>query len=201
VLIVAVPTIEERGEAWKEVAEAWYDCTPDEAIVCVPSWRKGSWAAGLNEVWEEHPRPEVFVCGSDDMIPTPGWYEACKPYLHKACIAPQVHDPRFSRWTDEEDGTETRMSSFPILAGKFLHHVFPIEQFWCPEHQQLEDLHYFSDDLISDRLRAVGIPTVAVPSCVINHRMDERGRGAGMGDESTRMAHDKRIYQRVLGGS
>lgn len=184
-VVVAIPTITERGEAWQEVADAWYECTPREAIICVPSWRKGSWAAGLNEVWEQHPKPDIFVCGSDDMTPTPGWLEAVKPFIHKACIAPQVHDPRFSRWTDEADGTETRMSSFPILAGKFLHHVFPLP----PE------LHYYSDDLISDRLRAAGIPTVAVPSCVINHGFDERGRGAGMGDESVRMAHDKRIYR------
>lgn len=192
-IVVAIPTIEERGDAWKDVEAAWYETTPEGLnIICVPSWRKGSWAAGLNEVWEQHPKPDLFVMGSDDMAPEEGWYEAIAPFTHKACIAPQVVDPRFSRWgEDQEAGEETRMSTFPILAGKFLHHVFPLPA----------ELHYFTDDLVSDRLRAVGIPTVAVPDCVIIHKMDHRGRGAGMGDESTRMAHDKHIYKRILSGT
>lgn len=187
-IVVAIPTIPVRGDAWKDVADVWYSVTPDEAIICVPSWRHGSWAAGLNEVWEQHPKPDIFICGSDDMTPEEGWLEAVLPYVEDACIAPQVLDPRFARWEKGQvEGEETRMSTFPIIAGKYLKHVFPLP----PE------LHYYSDDLISDRLRAAGIPTVAVPSCVITHQMDMRGRGAGMGDESLRMAHDKAIYKRV----
>lgn len=187
-IVIALPTIEERGDAWKDVAQAWIQNTP-QPVATEPSWRKPTWAAGLNEVWENHPDAELFICGSDDMTPEKGWFEAVLPWLGKGIIAPQVHDPRFSRWdASTADGTETRMSSFPIIAGEFLSSVFPLP----PE------LHYYSDDLISDKARKAGIPTIAVPSCVIHHSFDERGRGAGMGSEEARMAHDRAIYRAIV---
>ena len=186
-IVVAVPTIPERGDLWKDVARAWEEATPQQVAV-EPSWRKPTWAAGLNEVWENHPDAGLLVCGSDDMWPSPGWLAAIEPWVSRGVIAPQVHDPRFSRFDGSVvDGTEVGMSSFPIIAGRFLHAIFPLPA----------ELHYYSDNLISDRARAAGIPTLAVPSCVITHSFDERGRGAGMGDESTRMAHDKAIYRRL----
>lgn len=185
-IVVAIPTIEERGDAWKDVAEAWEANTPQKVAV-EPSWRPPTWAAGLNEVWENHPDAGLLVCGSDDMYPSKGWLAAIEPYLN-GVIAPQVHDPRFSRFDGSvQDGTETDMSSFPMIPGRFLHAIFPLPA----------ELHYYSDNLISDRARKAGIPTLAVPSCVITHTFDPRGRGAGMGDESTRMAHDKKLYRQL----
>lgn len=187
-IVVALPTIVERGSAWVDVSQAWYEVT-SEPIVCVPAYRPGGWAQGLNEVWELHPDADIFVCGSDDMVPQKGWLEAIKPWIDKGVIAPQVHDPRFSRWGPEvRDGDETRMSNFPILPCQVLSSVFPI----LPNEPQ----HYYADDTISDKAREVGFPTLAVPSCVITHLMDERGRGAGMGAEDIRMAHDKALYVR-----
>lgn len=184
-IIVAIPTITARGDTWKSVAAKWYERTP-EPVVCVPAWRKGGWCDGLNEVWEQHQNASTFVCGSDDMIPQEGWLEAVKPYLDKGIIAPQVHDPRFSRFdATVKDADETRMSTFPIISQQFLSQVFPLPS----------GLHYYGDDFISDKAREAGIPTIAVPSCVIDHLFDERGRGAGMGDESTRMAYDREIYK------
>ena len=187
-IVVAIPTIQERGDAWKDVAAAWYERTPaDHEVVCVPSWRPSSWCDGLNEVWETHGHlADVFCAASDDMVPQEGWLPAITPYLWKGIIAPQVHDPRFSRFDARvKDGDETRMSTFPIISQRFLSQVFPLPS----------GLHYYGDDLISDKAKEAGIPTIAVPSCVIDHLFDERGRGAGMGDESTRMAYDRQIYK------
>ena len=184
-IIVALPTIVERGDAWQSIAAKWYERTP-EPVVCVPSWRKGSWCDGLNEVWENHGDiATLFICGSDDMVPRDGWLEAVKSFLDEGIIAPQVHDPRFSRWGPEvKDGDKVEMSSFPIISKKWLSRVFPLPS----------GLHYYGDNLISDRAGS----TIAVPSCVIDHLMDERGRGAGMGDETTRMRHDKSLYKKVI---
>ena len=180
-VVVAIPTIIERGDAWKEVAEMWEALSPE--VTVVPSWRKGTWAAGLNEVWESH--KGLFVCASDDMAPLPGWYQAVEPWLEKGIVAPQVHDPRFSKWDPgTPDGFETEMSSFPIIGESFLGAIFPLP----------EELHYFTDDLISLRARQAGIPTIAVPSCEIVHCPDLRGRGAGM-SEKDRMDHDRKLYE------
>ena len=189
-IIVALPTILERKDAWVDVSHRWTETT-DAPIVCVPAYRPGGWAQGLNEVWELHGADaEVFVCGSDDMEPTEGWYEAILPWVDKGIIAPQVRDPRFDRWgPDVSDGDVVRMSSFPIIHGAFLPHIFPIAE--------NEPQHYYADDLISDKARKAGIPTLAVPSCRIDHLMDERGRGAGMGTEDARMAHDRGVYRRL----
>lgn len=184
---MAIPTIAERGDAWQDVAVKWTERSPVE-VICVPAWRKGGWCDGLNEVWEQHQDASVFACGSDDMVPREGWWDAVFPYLGKGIIAPQVLDPRFARFdTSVRDGDETRMSTFPIISQKFLSQVFPLPS----------GLHYYGDDLISDKAKKAGTPTIAVPSAVFDHLFDERGRGAGMGDETTRMAYDREIYKRL----
>lgn len=186
-LIIAIPTIPERGDAWEKVGAEWRAKTTQEVII-EPSWRKPTWAAGLNEVWEKHPDADIFVCGSDDMIPRGAdWLPAIEDYVNLGVIAPQVIDPRFTRFAPEiRDGAPTDMSSFPIIPGRLLARIFPLP----------DELHYYSDNLISDRVDR----TIAVPSCVILHTMDPRGRGAGMGDEAARMVHDKTIYRRLTRG-
>lgn len=187
-IVVAIPTNGQRPDTLQQTIANWRERTAEPLGFHVTTYGK-TWAAGLNDAWRNHPDTDLLICGSDDMWPQNGeWLPAIQPYIHKACIAPQVLDPRFSRWDETtSDGDVTRMSSFPIFAGDFMRHVFPLP----------EELHYYTDDLISDRLKEQGIPTVAVPSCVIVHGFDPRGRGAGMGDESTRMAHDRAIYQRL----
>ena len=68
----------------------------------------------------------------------------------------------------------------PRPLGDWLDAVFPLP----------EDLHYFGDDLIRERLARIGVPCVAVPSSRIHHRWDQRGRGAGAGSEGARMEID-----------
>jgi hypothetical protein len=186
-IVLAIPTIEARGTAWEDVAAVWirHTCQP---LTVIPSWRPSSWCDGLNEAWEQAPDADLFIAASDDMVPQDDyWLPAIEPYLEQGCIAPQVLDPRFARFdATVSDGDHTNMSSFPIIAGRFLDKVFPLPT----------GLHYYGDNYISEkRLTPQGIPTIAVPSCVIVHNFDERGRGAGMGDESTRMAYDREMYR------
>lgn len=186
-VVVAIPTIEVRGDAWRDVAKEW-ELTP--GVIVAPSWRPGSWAAGLNEVYEWHPDADVFVCASDDMAPEGPWLPHVLEHFAKdECPVPTMHDPRMTTiggtqdvlWKQEpHEGAPAKMSNFPILKGDWLPQVFPLP----------EDLHYYSDNLISDRLLEAGVPLVTCLDISISHTWDQRGR-----DESARMVEDRERYQ------
>lgn len=190
-IVVAIPTIEEREKAWASVGEIWRreTCQP---IQVVPSWREGSWAAGLNEVYETLGACDIFVCGSDDIYPDNAmWLPAVVDCLARnESPAPLMHDRgRLIYGGSEQEvpnGTRTHMSNFPVLKGEWLSGVFPLDP----------DMHYFTDNEISDRLHKMGVPTVFVKDFVVRHTADERGRGAGMGSEQARMEHDRDLYER-----
>lgn len=184
--VLAIPTIKERGDTWKATGELW------GRVTVFPSWRPGGWAAGLNEAWEEHGDADIFICGSDDIWPEGDWLPVVKHFLDRnQSPVPLMKDPRFTIQggviTDEEreNGTESHMTNFPVLKQEWLNDVFPLP----------EDLHYYSDNLIADRLHAIGVPTVFAKDFVVIHDWDERGRGAGMGSEEARMEHDRDIYR------
>ena len=191
-VVVAMPTLPERADTCAEAAELYRQRSPIPVEV-VLSTACGGWCAGLNDVWRRRPGADVFVCGSDDMVPEEGWLA---PLL--ACIqggglpAPCVTDPRWTNYGgfDEPvpDGTPSPRCTFPVLAGMWLDAVFPLP----------DDLHYFGDDLIRDRLARIGVSCVAVPSSRIQHRWDQRGRGAGAGSEAARMEVDGPRYAREL---
>jgi len=194
-VVIAIPTIEARGDAWAGAGTEWirHTCQP---INVIPSWRPGSWSAGLNEVWEQHPDADVFVCGSDDMLPANDfWLPPALAHLEKnECPVPTVFDPRMTTHGGTQDtywdgppteGAPARMTNFPILKGEWLDKVFPMP----------EELHYYSDNEIGERLKKAGIPLVTCLDIQITHTWDERGRGAGHGSEEARMQHDRQIYR------
>jgi hypothetical protein len=191
-IVVAIPTIEQRGDAWEQMAEIWTEqtCQPIEVV---PSWRKGSWSAGLNEVWENLEDADIFVCSSDDIYPENAlWLPVVMDALARnESPVPLMHDPRFVVYGGSQqevpDGTHTHMTNFPVLKGEWLHEVFPLP----------EKLHYCADNLIADRLHAIGVPTVARLDFVVRHTADERGRGAGMGSEEERMKYDVALYDQL----
>lgn len=202
-IVVAIPTIKARGDAWEDVAQAWQDMTP-EPVLCVPSWREGGWAQGLNEVWEDvGSTADVFVAGSDDMIPSEGWFEAATKHLEAGeCPVPTVVSDDGNRrmvthggtqdsyWGDDlREGAPARMTNFPIIRGDWLAHIFP--------YRKEAPQHYCADDYIGDCLRAAGVSLVTCLDITITHTWDERGRGSGMGDESTRLAFDREVYKRL----
>lgn len=197
-IILAIPSIRDRGEAWKEVGEKFqrHTCQP---LTVEPGFRKGGWCDGLNETWEKHQDADVFICGSDDMEPLDdNWLPPILRFLDEGKYpAPAMHnhDPERGFWIypgawelDPVDGTPSKMSTFCVLKKEWLPRVFPLPS----------NFHYYGDDEIARRLRAIGVECVACPSSVIVHHMDPRGRGAGMGSEGLRMEHDREIF-RALG--
>lgn len=169
-ILVAIPTIEVRGDSWMDVARAFDDFTPIPCDV-VPSWAGKGWCDGLNEVFDNRGDQDYFVCASDDTYPTQGWWEPLSEYLGYGLYpAPTMESKEvtsYGGFHDEvPDGTPTSMSTFPVLKRDWLEHVFPLPQ----------GLHLYGDNVIYDRLTKAGIETVAVPLSVIFHTCDPRGR-------------------------
>lgn len=194
-VVVAIPTIAARGEAWQIAREAFdrHTCQP---VTVIPSWAPGGWAAGLNEVWEavrEDP-PEVFVCGSDDMLPEDdNWLPPLLDHMARGTYpAPTVIDPRFINYGGHKrevaDGTPSWMSTFPVLSGSWGDSVFPLPA----------DLSYYADNLIAVKLRLGGVECVAVPSSRIRHLHLQAGRGFGLGSEDKAMVEHSARYSAVL---
>lgn len=194
-VVVAVPTINARGNAWHEVMTrfAKHTCQP---VTVIPSWAPGGWAAGLNEVWEQvkHDPPDAFVCGSDDMYPEDdNWLPPLLDALARGAYpAPAVIDPRWTNYgghrTKVADGTPSLMSTFPIILGGWGDAVFPLP----------DDLSYYADNLIAVKLRQAGIECVAVPSSRIRHLHLRAGRGFGLGSEARAMKEHSLRYTRAL---
>lgn len=162
-------------------------------VTWITSTEGESWASGLNHVARlvgNLTADDLFVCGSDDMVPAnPDWLRQIMPWLEQGKYpAPTVDDPRFVNYGGHThpvpDGTSSDMSTFPILRGDWLKHVFPLP----------ENLHYYSDNLIAVKLARVGIDCVAVPSCRITHEHASEGRGCGYANENTRLYVDSVRY-------
>lgn len=195
-IVLAIPTIDARPGRAQETAEKWQRHTCQPMHVCITTAGE-SWAAGLNDAWAQTRdlNPTVFICGSDDMVPGGDyWLPAALQWLNQRKYpAPRVNDPRFTNWGGYDhpvpDGTPSQMSTLPILRGDWLDTVFPLP----------EDLHYFADNLIAVKLAQIGVDCVACPSSVIVHEHAMEGRGAGHGDENTRLFIDTVRYSRVLG--
>lgn len=192
-IVVAMPTVPERSDACAQACVDWQRHTR-LAVDVVTSLVPGGWCAGLNDVWRRRRDVDMFVCASDDMVPEDdGWLAPVLEHMRRGAMpVPCVIDPRWTNYGgfDEPvpDGTPSPRCTFPILAGPWLDIVFPLP----------DDLHYFGDDLIRDRLLDAGIPSVAVPTSRIRHHFDQRARGAGAGSEAARMEVDAPRYRREL---
>lgn len=194
-VVVAIPTIEARGDAWRECEESFarHTCQP---VTVIPSWAEGGWGAGLNEVWEQvrEDPPDVFVCSSDDMHPADdNWLPPLLDALRAGAYpAPTLVDPRWTNYGGHSkpvpDGTPSKMSTFPVLHGGWGDSVFPLP----------EGLSYYADNLIAVKLSLLGIECVAVPSSRIIHHHDQRGRGFGLGSEQKAMMAHSRLYTAAL---
>jgi GT2 family glycosyltransferase len=192
-VVVAVPTVSDRAEVCAATVAAYRERTPEPVDVVI-STAPGGWCAGLNDVWRRCRGADVFVCASDDMVPEDD--EWLFPLLDAvgdgAFPAPCVIDPRWTNYGGFDapvpDGTTSPRCTFPVLSGAWLERVFPLP----------DDLHYFGDDLIRERLVRLGVPCVAVPSSRIRHLWVEAARGAGAGSEGARMAVDAPRFQEAL---
>jgi hypothetical protein len=194
-VVVAIPTITERGDAWKDCASSFdrHTCQP---VTVIPSWAEGGWGAGLNDVWTQvaDDPPDVFVCGSDDMHPADdNWLPPLLDALERGAYpAPTVADPRWTNYGGHSkpvpDGTPSHMSTFPVLVGEWGNTVFPLP----------DALSYYADNLIAVKLARHGIECVAVPSSRIKHLHLDAGRGFGHGSEQKAMMAHSRLYSAAL---
>ena len=194
-VVVAIPTIKARRNAWRECAAAFAErtCQP---VTVIPSYAKGGWGAGLNDVWEQvkHDPPDVFVCSSDDMVPADdNWLPPLLRHLALGAYpAPALIDPRWTNYGGHAkpvaDGTPSHMSTFPVLNGGWCDAVFPLPA----------GLSYYADNLIAVKLKQAGIECVAVPSSRILHGHDKRGRGFGHGSEQKAMMAHSKLYTAAL---
>lgn len=189
-IVIAIPTNGLRHDTLQATKDAWVRHTCQPITFHVTTYGD-TWAAGLNDAWKTHPDADVFVCASDDMFPEDDfWLPPAVSHLDKnECPVPTVLDPRMTThggtqdtyWEGEvTEGAPARMTNFPILKREWLDKVFPLP----------EDLHYFSDNLIGDRLKAAGIPLVTCLDIRIRHAWDQRGR-----NESERMQADRKRYK------
>ncbi len=198
-VVVAIPTIAARPGLAEKTGERWIAATPDADVTVLISTAGSSWGDGLNDIYDRVriDPPDLFICGSDDMIPAADqWLPAIVPFLENDCFpVPRVSDPRFENYggpnhpqQEVSDGCPTYMSTFPILKREWLPLVFPVP----------EGLHYFCDNWISAALWLRGVHAVAVPSCRILHLHAREGRGAGYGSENNRLYIDTVRYSRFL---
>lgn len=189
-ILIAIPTNGQRPDALKKTIRAWKRNTPVDLTFHITE-HGDTWCAGLNDAYRAYPGASIFICGSDDMYPeNDRWLDPVVEALERnESPVPLMLDPRFTIYGGSQqevpDGSHTHMTNFPVLKRAWLKDVFPLP----------DDLHYYGDNLIADRLHAIGVPTVATLDFVIRHDHDPRGRGAGMGDESTRMEHDRQVYR------
>lgn len=198
-VVVAVPTIEVRRHRRAQVEELWTSRTPEADVDVIFSEAGESWAAGLNDVWEQvkNDPPDVFILGSDDMIPADErWLPNAQPWLEQGNVpAPRVEDPRFTNCGGFDcrhgivlDGAPGEMTAFIIINGEWGHDVFPLP----------DDLHYFADNYANFKLVRAGHAIVCAPFCRIIHMHAPEGRGAGYGSENTRLYIDTVRYTRAL---
>lgn len=195
-VVLAVPTIPVRAHRLPDLERLWRERTPDADMEIIYSQAGESWSAGLNDVWQQvaDDPPDVFILGSDDMLPgDERWLPNVMPWIEKGYVpAPRVEDPRFTTCGGFPyrilDGTPADMTAFIIIDGKWGGDVFPLP----------EDLAYFADNLASLKLRLAGHRIVCAPDCRIIHMHAPEGRGFGFGSENSRLYIDTVRYTRTL---
>ena len=195
-VLLAVPTIPERFPRREGLEKLWRERTPEADLEIVYSEAGTTWSSGLNDIWaqvRDNP-PDVFVFGSDDMMPADErWLPSALSMIEQGYVpAPLVEDPRFSTCgghaTNVPVGTPADMTAFIIIDGKWGEDVFPLP----------DDLAYFADNLSCLKLRKAGHRIVCAPECRIIHLHAAEGRGFGFGSENMRLHIDTVRYTRIL---
>lgn len=203
-ILIAIPTNGQRPDALERTMQMWTERTPAQVTFHVTTYGS-SWCAGLNDAYRAHPDAETFIAASDDMYPENDlWLEIVTESLDRdESPVPLMLDPRFTLYAGcrylVQEGAPVGMTNFPVLKNRWLKPVF---EGGMPKGRGKfkplsDDLHYYGDNEIADRLHAIGVPTVARLGFVIRHEYDERGRGAGYKSEDARMQHDRKVYLRA----
>lgn len=186
---VSIPSVTGREELLAKAVAAYR--AQEGCLVDVFTWMD---APACGFAWEmalQHGVGEFVHFGADDVELDP------RAFLHAIRVIERGQHPApLVLWPDgrvqacgaawEEmlpDGSVTSFSRGPMIAREWSTIVGPIP----------EDMHYYTDNLVSERLRRAGIPSVVCHGYRYVHHMSEIGR------RNDTWARDRETYVRLMG--
>jgi glycosyltransferase involved in cell wall biosynthesis len=187
-LSVVIPTVASRALSFERTVDAYAKFSPEgvELIVIRDKPTCGiAWNAGVLLATGDY-----IHLTADDIEPHEGWLEAGIASLDRGELpaARVLHgDGSLQSCGDEldrEDGFVTEISRIPFLTRELVDAIFPIPP-----------IHYYTDNIISDRARALGWPTVVNRSYQFTHYLASEGR------LDDRLVSDGRRYLNQQGAS
>lgn len=182
---IVIPTVAGREESLRRCV-ASYNRTLEPAEIpyaihierdrptCGDAWNRAVWHF-MTERLPQTPstrRPNIIHLTADDIEAHEGWFEAGYSRLrhHHLPAARILHgDGTLQSCGDEhehEDGFETEIPRIPLLPAELAAVIFPIP----------EDMHYYTDNVVGDRARAHGWPTVVERAYEFTHHLAGEGR-------------------------
>lgn len=191
---VIFPTVLGREESLERAVESFPGC---EWIILAGHPTCGSaWVEGARRSKGD------YICfAADDLEAHPGFVEAMLADIdHGVHPAALVLEPDGSLqscggngWDccrqNCEDGTPCEWSPVPFVSrGQW-------DTLLDPQGGLIAEFHYCSDMLVSALLRRGGVPAAVNTRAKLTHYNHPAARGAGMGDQHERTAHDRRRYE------
>ena len=182
---IVIPTVRGREESLKRCIASYTRTVDDLGIpyairierdhpTCGAAWNRGIEHL-LTESLPDTPstrRPNLIHLTADDIEAHDGWYDAGFARLtwHEIPAARILHgDGNLQSCGDEFDrpeGFETEIARIPLLPREVVDHVFPIPA----------EMHYYTDNVVSDRAREIGWPTVVTRDYLFTHHLAGEGR-------------------------
>jgi len=178
---VIIPTIASREESLERTITSYATHTPG-GFECIVIRDKPTCGIAWNEGVGLATQPYVHLT-ADDIEAHEGWLEAGIASLERGELpAARIlnGDGSLQSCGDEHDRPEgfvTEIARIPLLTRELAQQIFPIPP-----------LHYYTDNIVSDRARALGWPTVVNRSYLFTHHL------AGEGRLDERLASDGRRY-------
>lgn len=198
-LTIVCPTIDGREESFARMLASYERTVPADVDVDFIAPRNCStWGAGVVAGMADAGSALGHVhLTADDLEAESGWFEAGfatalrgmqpAPVLDTFGEIAYGHPPT----PDMSDWKLTGTSVIPFLTASMWRLI--------ERHSDiLADLHYFSDNLMSDILRRAGHETVGRIGYRFKHHHEMHGRGAGMGSQDARMQRDMICYNKWL---
>lgn len=193
---IVIPTVTGREDHLARCMDAYREHTIQriELIVirdrptCGIAWQEGS----------EQASGDYLHLTADDLEPHHGWDRSAVHYATTNRIpCPTVMEPDgVTVQSTHGVSAQAGISTEPVTAGQEV--GFTTVPFMTIGQWKLIGpmipLHYCTDSWVSHRARLHGIPTVAAPGMRFTHHNALPGRGAGMGDQHARTAHDRAAY-------
>lgn len=168
-LEIVLPTVAGREESLERCIEAYRRTSPPDTVIHVirdePTCG-AAWNAGLEKV-----RGEFVHFSADDLEPHAGWLAAALAIVHSGALpAPRVLNADGSLQScgdvvELPDGAPTTFSRIPFLPTAIARGIFPISP-----------IHYYTDNIVSDRARALGLEPRVARGYLFTHHHEPAGR-------------------------